>query len=87
MRFPEKEVMMYRKHLDRHFRENRRQKENRSRGWYTEDWKWDLDSEDSDEGGMIMQFLFRYGTEGHIENVASNILHCCCLATNTPPIK
>jgi hypothetical protein len=57
MRFPEKEVMKYRKHLDRHFRENRRQKENRSKpqggGWYTKDWKWDLDSEDSDEAGKI----------------------------------
>jgi alpha-galactosidase len=60
MRFPEEEVSKYREHLDWHFHENRRQKENRrnlqSRGWFCKDWMVDEDPEDTDKEGTICSY-------------------------------
>jgi hypothetical protein len=58
IRFLPDETMKYRKHLDWHFRQNRRQKESgrkQSRGWYysLSDWMQYEETEDPEERGMI----------------------------------
>lgn len=59
IRFPPEQTMKYRQHLDWHFRQNRRDKDNtrkaQSREWYyaASDWIQFEETEDFEEGGMI----------------------------------